>query len=94
MEITEPKQKEWVTMMKNEGVYIGNSGGGNCALYALVMYFISVFSIDQRPWLTDEYKLDRHEKGILDCMSSEVNTYPLFQKNNTNRSRFIVIFQQ
>ena len=91
MDITDPKQNKWVKGMKTNGVYVGNKGSGNCALYSLVVYFTSVFSKEQRDWLLRDYN---PKMPGFDWMEKDVNMQPLFDPVNTNRSKFIIIFNE
>jgi hypothetical protein len=101
--ITNPSRKDWVDGMKKNASILDNKGEGDCALYALAMYFGIIFKEKYNNgekenqfhyWFSFTYKLNKQDTDWADAaVFEQVNNQPISTKNNVNRYKFIKIYK-
>jgi hypothetical protein len=101
--ITDPIRKSWVDDMKQYSSIFDNAGQGDCALYALAMYFGIIFKEKYNQgekekefhhWFSYRYELNEQDTDWADGADfKRVNKQPISTKNNVNRHKFIKIYK-
>jgi hypothetical protein len=102
--ITDQNRKNWVNDMKKHASILDNEGIGNCALYALAIYFDTIIQQTDKQdnvfhaWFSYRYRLSNDDKNWASADDHEfdlekVNKRSISTQDSVNRHKFIKIYK-